>query len=174
MAKNRKRISAHPPTNVGLILAIHIFAESRHGAVWLGTELVRERGRERAGGDKRLPEWRVVVVGDDFAIGVPVVPDVGGGFYLTQSPRSPRRVFITQRRRGSEGIFHFASRSRRSHQLSAHPIHDTIVADILHPRALNIVSLTSGTRYQVYIFIGFMPSLQPTIGKFHQKTAFVK
>ena len=70
-------------------------------------------------------------MGYDFAIGVPVVPDVGGGFYLTQSPRSPQRIFITQRRRAAEGVGGAAMRGGarwprgrgRSHQLSAHRIH---------------------------------------------------
>ena len=107
---------------------------------------MRERSRERAGSDERLAEGGVVVVGYDFAIGVPVVPDVGGGFYLTQSPRSPRRIFITQRRRAAEGVGGAAMRGgarwrrgrERSHHLSAHPIHDTIVADILHPCSKNL------------------------------------
>ena len=74
-------IPTQPPSNLRVVLPYLVFAEASHRAVRFGAELVGECGREFAGSHKRLAKWRIVVVGDYRAVGVPVIPDAGGGFY---------------------------------------------------------------------------------------------
>ena len=152
-------IPTHPPPNLWVVFSHLVFAEPRHGAIRLGAELVGKRGREVASGDERLAEGGVVVVGYDFAVGVPVVPDAGG-FYLTQSPRSPRRIFITQSRRGAEGVggacMGAGDRAWRrgwewSHQLSMLPTHDTIVADRLHHISFHAIQSVASVLFGQFV-----------------------
>ena len=60
--------TSNPPSYLRPILPHLVFAESRYGTIWLSAELVGEGSRERAGGDERLAEWRIIVMRDDGAV----------------------------------------------------------------------------------------------------------